>query len=563
LRLLEISSLIPFACKAMGKMFYSFMFFIVLLNLTTALRPINVAVIAKTDGDNNADSDTGEFLKLNINGNWREAPFPDLPGNDYMKHKSDWFEWPASQFSGFDDLDDLEGIRIRAGGNDGWKYEDISVFIEDENGNWHAVAMHFEVNAWVDGDGSVKERTVSMNVQNWKQCLATGHIVEVQLFAATEGWSDAGSDDGAFLIIKKGSHEVSKKLDNLDGDDYQKHKTDWWTWSWSTSWKTTDISEIKLRSGGSDGWDPERAMVVFKTQSGQYQVLSLDRSVKFLDERDETHLNLIYCPFEYTDTVGYWGRYATGNGGSNSLHAIRYSFERTSTDTLSQAESQERFRSTTDTTTIGVETGLEFEGLSASAKSESSIENTNSVTKRREVEISISNSISQSTDYEHEARPPPHIPSGEHYALYVWNVFRKSNFGGGANLISFDYIFKWGACRDVYPNCVTSSACADDDCMTCTTADAVIDPNFTGVRQACRPPEGHNIRCPVHDNDWNCCTTENPCGDGEGDCDSDSHCRDQLVCLHNTHGDFDTCGEPGGRRSLQNTEHRRLIEQAQ
>lgn len=545
-------------------MSYSIMFIIALLNLTRALRPINVALIAKTSNHGNAASDSIPFLKLKINGFWRQARFPDLPGDDYMKHKSDWFEWPARAFNGFDDLNDLGGIRIGAGGNDGWVYEDISVFVEDENGNWHVVAMHHNVFREVDGDGSSshREQTISMNVPNWKQCLATGHIVEVHLFALTENSSNAGSDNSATMIIQNGHQEVSRRLDDLPGDDYLENKSDWFKWSWSTSWETTDISGIKLRSGGDDAWDPCRAMVVFKTLSGQYQVLSLDRSIARLDDRSETSLSLMTCPFEYTDTVGYWGRYATGNGGSESLHAIRYSFERSQTDTLTETQSEERFRSTTHTTTIGVETGLEFEGLSASSKAEHSISNTNSLTKRREVQNAISHSLSQSTDYEHEARPPSHIPSGEHYTLYVWNVFRKSNYGGGANLISFDYVFKWGTCRDVYPNCVTSSSCADDDCMTCTTADAVIDPNFTGVRQACRPddPEAHSVRCPVVDDNWSCCTNQNPCGIGEGDCDEDGDCRDHLVCLHNTHGWFDTCGEAAGRRSLHNTEHRRLIE---
>ena len=30
--------------------------------------------------------------------------------------------------------------------------------------------------------------------------------------------------------------------------------------------------------------------------------------------------------------------------------------------------------------------------------------------------------------------------------------------------------------------------------------------------------------------DKNCCTSESPCGEGEGDCDSDSHCKDGLKC---------------------------------
>ena len=30
--------------------------------------------------------------------------------------------------------------------------------------------------------------------------------------------------------------------------------------------------------------------------------------------------------------------------------------------------------------------------------------------------------------------------------------------------------------------------------------------------------------------DWSCCTVENPCGIGEGDCDNDNQCIGYLVC---------------------------------
>jgi len=547
-------------------MSYYIMFIVALLNLTaTALRPINVAVIAKTDGYEHAGTDDRPWLKLSINGNWREARFPDLPGDDYMRHKSDWFEWPAHQFHGFNDLDDLNGIIIRNGGNDGWQYEDISVFVEDENNNWHVLAMHHETNRWVDGDGNhPREQTVSMNVNQWQQCLATGSIREVQLFALTEGGDHAGSDDAAQLIIETSTgHTETRTLSDLDGNDYLENKSDWWKWSWSRSYRTTQIKGIKLKSGGSDGWNPSRTMVVFKTSDNMYQVLAMDRSIGWLDDRKEESLTLTQCPFHYTDAIGYWGNYAGGNGGDRSHHTIKYSFTQVETDTLSDTEAEERFRSTTAGLTIGVETGFAFEGLSASQKYESSISNTNSETKRREVQNTIANSVSESTQFEHEARPPAHIPDGEHYTLYVWNVFRKNNYGSGANLISFDYVFKWGACRDVYPNCVSASACADDDCMTCSTPDAVIDPSYQGVRWSCLPhdPEGAAQRCPVANEDADCCTSQNPCGIGEGDCDQDDHCIGDLVCLQDTHGWLDTCGSSAGRRSLKNVEHRRLIDE--
>ena len=36
--------------------------------------------------------------------------------------------------------------------------------------------------------------------------------------------------------------------------------------------------------------------------------------------------------------------------------------------------------------------------------------------------------------------------------------------------------------------------------------------------------------CNPVNNDWGCCTSSNPCGLGEGDCDNDDQCAGDLVC---------------------------------
>ena len=44
--------------------------------------------------------------------------------------------------------------------------------------------------------------------------------------------------------------------------------------------------------------------------------------------------------------------------------------------------------------------------------------------------------------------------------------------------------------------------------------------------------------CPVPNGDWDYCALCGPCGNGEGDCDSDSECKDGLRC-HKNIGDSD------------------------
>merc|ERR1711990_674521 len=43
--------------------------------------------------------------------------------------------------------------------------------------------------------------------------------------------------------------------------------------------------------------------------------------------------------------------------------------------------------------------------------------------------------------------------------------------------------------------------------------------------------------CLGRSSDWACCTDENPCDIGEGDCDRDSHCKPGLKC----HNKADNC----------------------
>ena len=57
---------------------------------------------------------------------------------------------------------------------------------------------------------------------------------------------------------------------------------------------------------------------------------------------------------------------------------------------------------------------------------------------------------------------------------------------------------------------------------------------------------------------WNCCTSSNQCGEGEGDCDSDADCVGNLKCGQGSGfddncgsgfaSDADCCYDPNGKR---------------
>ena len=93
-----------------------------------------------------------------------------------------------------------------------------------------------------------------------------------------------------------------------------------------------------------------------------------------------------------------------------------------------------------------------------------------------------------------------------------------------------------GDCDDD-AECEGELVCGTDNCLVagdaegdcCQAADAPLTTITTNTaaqnpkcrcRKQCQPP---------HD-DWDCCTEECPCREGEGDCDEDSHCQEDLVC---------------------------------
>ena len=57
------------------------------------------------------------------------------------------------------------------------------------------------------------------------------------------------------------------------------------------------------------------------------------------------------------------------------------------------------------------------------------------------------------------------------------------------------------------------------------------------------------LRCAGVDN--GCCTSDEPCGEGDGDCDNDSHCEGDLVCGTDNcpWGDGDDCCIPPGENN--------------
>ena len=63
----------------------------------------------------------------------------------------------------------------------------------------------------------------------------------------------------------------------------------------------------------------------------------------------------------------------------------------------------------------------------------------------------------------------------------------------------------------------------------------------------------YSDKCLGRKGEDSCCTRENPCNEGEGDCDNDYHCAEGLVCGNNNcqnftkdaKSDYDCCVKKG------------------
>jgi len=94
----------------------------------------------------------------------------------------------------------------------------------------------------------------------------------------------------------------------------------------------------------------------------------------------------------------------------------------------------------------------------------------------------------------------------------------------------------------------------DHDCkehLVCGESNCFFNLGFPSSYDCCEEPAPTKTGCHFYNNDNNCCTQQNPCTKGEGDCDQDHDCIGDLVCgKDNCHDDLgfpwwgDCCKEP-------------------
>jgi len=260
------------------------------------------------------------------------------------------------------------------------------------------------------------------------------------------------------------------------------------------------------------------------------------------------------------NAVGYWKfkQAGQGYGDSASLQITRYTESSTSHEFTEEQEasfSSSSSLSQTHSTEVGV--SGEFGGLGTEGKYSYAAELTESAEDT--VRTATIEALSLATIYGTEITSTcdTTMPNAM-YNTWVWTIYRASSLENtGAAQETCTVQHQSGPCKDVPPNCPIGT-CQDLQCIYCSNGITPLK-SITSLRAeypACFDYlEGEDIQCHPEMNDWACCSEENPCPAGEGDCDNNNQCLGNLVCIHdpNPGSNFDMCGEPesAGRRLLE------------
>ena len=75
--------------------------------------------------------------------------------------------------------------------------------------------------------------------------------------------------------------------------------------------------------------------------------------------------------------------------------------------------------------------------------------------------------------------------------------------------------------------------------VVCGESNCFFNNGFPSNYDCCEDPAPTNTGCHFYNNANDCCTKQNPCAKGEGDCDKDHDCIGDLVCgKDNCHDDL-------------------------
>ena len=124
-------------------------------------------VMAHTSDVKYGDADSSHQIKLRVTGANKTTVLPDLPGDDYYTSKGDLWKLSIKDHFGLSDCitkNNIKGIAILSGSNDGWHIDSIVTYVVVNRNNWELSSVDFGANRWVDGDDLPAHKRFELNL---------------------------------------------------------------------------------------------------------------------------------------------------------------------------------------------------------------------------------------------------------------------------------------------------------------------------------------------------------------------------------------------------------------
>ena len=118
--------------------------------------------MAFTSGASDAGSDSTHVVEVQLtSGQVRCLPLYDRPGDDMLSHKGDLWKISFTDFhftDGCITIQEISGVAIKEGGNDGWQIDSIATFVKDVYGGSQLLTQNLDAFRWIDDNGAYSSR---------------------------------------------------------------------------------------------------------------------------------------------------------------------------------------------------------------------------------------------------------------------------------------------------------------------------------------------------------------------------------------------------------------------
>ena len=220
----------------------------------------------------------------------------------------------------------IASVALRAGGNDGWYVESVATYLGNPGKPYVKLTCDPDFKKWIDGNGprSHSYRLLSLfdSMPAHHHCIRQ---LKIEVMTASGGnnpgwaswsWMMRGKKHKFGVVLKDGT-VLTANLNNspLGGDPLcMELNLEEDFGAWCACVKRSDIEQVKLKAGGSDGWHVSSIKTHYLTEeTGAYEELTDDPYLhKWLDSDDEDEYGynaeeivLSLSPFKDTPTCGY------------------------------------------------------------------------------------------------------------------------------------------------------------------------------------------------------------------------------------------------------------------